>query len=339
VDIILKAIDTLEEKLLSGFYKLVDRETEKNKPTIELKIKVKQIKILSITASPEGENYILYEQEQDTLLEIFKFFDREQVFLDMPDPVKSTLVEIREHLEVGHHDILHITAHGGINEKGKGVLSLEDHQVLRDIFKSIDNKQGAVVLKGTGGIGKSTLTTRTAANLGRKGYDFIVVRGETTIEQILETISKKAAAMGVKDAEKVYAAKYFEAIRDEEGKIFLDDLIEARWHYLQAGQWNKAAEITFDLEDYLSLRGYPQWAMELLGELELTKLKEENWAEVHHRMGILYGEFFGEYEKALSHYNQALEINEKIDNIKGVSSSLHNIGAIYGLSSLRSQLE
>lgn len=40
----------------------------------------------------------------------------------------------------------------------------------------------------------------------RKGYDFIVARGETTIEQILEFISKKAAALGVKDAEEIYAA-------------------------------------------------------------------------------------------------------------------------------------
>jgi len=47
------------------------------------------------------------------LLEVFKDFDRELVFLDMPDPVKSTLTEIREHLEDGHHDILHLTAHGG----------------------------------------------------------------------------------------------------------------------------------------------------------------------------------------------------------------------------------
>jgi len=125
------------------------------------------------------------------------------------------------------------------------------------------------------------------------------------------------------------AAGYFESLRDEEGKKYVDNDIEARWHYLQAGEWNKAAEITFDLEDYLSLRGYPQRAMELLGELGLEKLKEENRAEVHHRIGILYGSFFGEYEQALFHYNQALEINEKMDNIKGVSSSLHQIGMIY----------
>jgi tetratricopeptide (TPR) repeat protein len=718
------------------------------KPVKKLvKKKQKQIKILSITASPEGENYILYEQEQDTLLEVFKDFDRELVFLDMPDPVKSTLTEIREHLEDGYHDILHLTAHGGINEKGTGVLSLEDHQgnrepvtgeelikvlnptpkivilsachsarqepelmptarslfeagietvigmkksvsqlaaiefnaaffnalcqkqtvnqafasgkqailmgeqrrikeipgwdavneyeipqllakdenltvdnfsehrieapgrpeshhflgakylergfigrrqVLRDIFRGIENKQGAVVLKGPGGIGKSTLTTRTAANLRRKGYDFIVARGETTIEQILEIISRKAAALGVKDAEKVYAANaepnekltwfldqfllkqklviildnfeenqeeakagefkkerleeflwffrdslqhhetflffstryalpgfdspditknipefttvefrkmllnsralkqldgksvknliediggnpralelldkiaykkykkreftweqlkdlipalrqriiekkakgddftplfldtlfgylsesqrrlldilciyrepvpveaaaaqgimmedddcakledlsllecidledkdlyyihrltaqyllqqikaaqrkkyhkkaagYFAALRDEEGKIFLDDLIEARWHWLRAGEWNQAAEITFDLSSYLRNRGYTHWAMELLVELELEKLKEEYRAIVHNRIGILHGEFFGEYEQALFHYNQALAINEKLDNLKGVSASLHQIGMIY----------
>jgi tetratricopeptide (TPR) repeat protein len=746
-DVILEELKTFKKDLFSEFNKLVDRETEKDKPFVQLKIKAKQIKILSITASPEGENYILYEQEQDTLLEVFKDFDRELVFLDMPDPVKSTLTEIQEHLEDGQHDILHIAAHGGIDEKGAGVLSFEDHQgnlvpvsgeelikvliptpkivilsachsarqepnlmpaaralfeagietvigmkkavshraaiefnaafinalcrkqtvkqafekgkqaiftgeqkrlkeipgwdavneyeipqllakdenltaenfsdhrieapgrpeshhflgarylergfigrrqVLRDIFKSIENKQGAVVLKGPGGIGKSTLTTRTAANLRRKGYDFIVARGETTIEQILEIISKKAAALGVKDAEEIYAAKaepneklawyldgfllkqklviifdnfeenqeeekageikgerlkkflwffrdslqhhetfllfstryalpgfdtpgitknipefttvefrkmllnsqalkrldsksaanlirdiggnpralelldriaykkyrereftweqlrdlipelrrriiekkgtgddftplfldtltgyldkpqrrlldilaiyrepvpaeaaaaqgmkmedddcrkledlsllecivledkdlyyvhrltaqyllqqmlaaqrkryhkkaagYFESLQTEEGKIFLYDLIEARWHYLQAGEWNKAAEITFDLEDYLSLSGYTQWAMELLEELELSELEDKNLVRVHYRIGILYADFFGEYDKAIIHYNEALEINEKINNIKGVSDSLHQIGRIY----------
>jgi tetratricopeptide (TPR) repeat protein len=747
-DVILSAIETLEEKLFSRFKKLVDRETEKNKPTIELKIKAKQIKILSITASPEGENYILYEQEQDTLLEVFKDFDRELVFLDMPDPVKSTLTEIREHLEDGHHDILYLTAHGVINEKGTGVLSFEDHQgnleqvageelikvlnptpkivilsachsarqepdlmpaaralfeagietvigmkkavshaaaiefnaaffnalcqnktvkqafasgkqailtgeqrrikeipgwdavneyeipqllardenltvdnfsdhrieapgrpeshhflgakylergfigrrrVLRDIFRSIENKPGAVVLKGPGGIGKSTLTTRTAANLRRKGYDFIVARGETTIEQILEIISRKAAASGVKDAEKVYAANadpneklnwyldrfllkqklviifdnfeenqdeakagefkgerlkkflwffrdslkhhetflffstrytlpgfdspdmtknipefttvefrkmllnsqslkhlgsksvknliediggnpralelldkiaykkyreqeftweqlkdlipelrqriikkrgkgddftplflntllgylcetqrrlldilsiyrhpvpgeaaavqnvgiedddctkledlsllegialedknlyyvhrltaqyllqqmkaserkkyhkeaagYFAALHDEEGKVYLKDLIEARWHYLQAGEWDKAAEITFELEDYLSLRGYPQWAMELLQELELDLLNETNKIVTYGQIGSLYQDF-GEYDKALDFHNRAYEISQKYNDQKNSATALHQFGNIYYL--------
>lgn len=746
LDVILKSIENLKESIKLELKQKIEKEAGEGKETIEPKKIGKQIKILSITASPEGENYILYEQEQDTLLDAFKSFDREQVFLDMPDPVKSTLKEIQEHLEDGKHDILHITAHGGINDKGEGVLSLEDHQgnldevtgkelinvlnpkpkivilsachsarkepdlmpaarilhekgietvigmkkrvshaaavefnlaffnalcqketvkqafdkgkeaiftgeqqrikempgwdavkeyeipqllakdenitvdnfsdfrieapgrpeshhflgarylergfigrrqVLRDIFKSIDNKEGAVVLKGPGGIGKSTLTTRTAANLRRKGYEFIVVRGDTTIEQILEAISKKAAALGVKDAEKVYAANaepneklawyldqflvkqqvvlildnfeenqdeeqggafkrerlenflwffrdslkhhdtflffstryalpgfdspditrnipefspvefrkmllnskalksldsrsvktlieeiggnpraldlldriayeefkqreftweqlkdlfpemreriidkegkgdeftplfldrllgylspsqhqlldvlsiyrnlvpaeaitvhnvnierkdrrklsdlsllecfdledkelyyvhrltaqylleqmkgaerkryfktaagYFEALQDEEGKILLDDLIEARWHYIQAGELNKAAEITFDLEGYLRLRGYPHRAMELLQALELKKLKDKNKSTANNRIGILF-QNFGEYEKALCHFKKALEINEKNNDEKGASANLHQIGMIY----------
>ena len=83
---------------------------------------IKQIKILSVTASPGDD--LKYEQEQDTLLHAFQGFDRERVFLDMPDPVQDTLTEIEEHLRDGQHDILHITAHGSLAGK-HGVLFLE----------------------------------------------------------------------------------------------------------------------------------------------------------------------------------------------------------------------
>ncbi|MDQ1352309.1 MAG: Tetratricopeptide repeat protein [Acidobacteriota bacterium] len=335
----------------------------------------KQIKILSITASPDDAADIFYEQEQDTLLNAFQAFDRDQVYLDMPDPIKSTLDEIKERLEDGKHDILHITAHGNINDNGEGVLSFEDHrgkletvtgsqlaevlkglnpapvivilsschsarqepnlmptaralfdagiktvigmnksishlaaiefngafftalcrkkivkqafeagkeaifkgeqrrikenpnwnmlkeyeipqllardeslgvesfsdyrieapgrpqshhfqgarylergfigrrQVLRDIFRAIDNKQGAVVLKGPGGIGKSTLTTRIAANLLRDGYDFIIIRGDASEVKILEAISNKAAELGIQGAKEIYGATNTEPVQ------------------------------------------------------------------------------------------------------------------------------
>jgi tetratricopeptide (TPR) repeat protein len=461
-------------------------------------------------------------------------------------------------------------------------------QVLRDIYKSIENKQGAIVLKGPGGIGKSTLTTRAAANLRTKGYNFIVIRGETSIEQILEAISDKAAELGTKGANEVYAAdadvkaklgwfldnfllkrrlviifdnfeenqdeekgdfhrerlkkflwffrdalknketflffstryrlpgfaepeitkeipefspvefrkmlrgskalkrmdlksiknlareiggnprgielldkiaheefrqkdfswnrlkdlipelheriiqmpgagddftplfldklftylskpqgllldilaiyrnpvpepaikahqvsmkktdrgklldlsllecidapgenlyyvhrltaqyllsqmekavenkyhlqaaQYYENLKDEEGKGYGEDYIEARWHYLQAGGWDKAAEITFSLEEYLTLHGFPQWSLELLQELELKNISDKHRAVAYHRIGTLYLDF-GDYEKALSHYEKSLKIDEKQKNIKGVSSCLHQIGNIYYL--------
>ncbi|MCX6581854.1 MAG: tetratricopeptide repeat protein [Candidatus Aminicenantes bacterium] len=717
-------------------------------------VKKKQIKILSITASPDDENMLLYESEQDTMLNAFQGFNRDEVYLDMPDPVKSTMDEIKERLEDGKHDILHITAHGNINDNNEGFLCFEDHrgkletvtgsqlaevlkglnpapvivilsachsasrepdlmptarvlfdagiaavigmnksvshaaaiefnaafftaliekkplkdafaagkdeifkgeqrrikeipnwnalkeyeipqllardenlgvesfsdyrieapgrpqshhfqgakylergfigrrQVLREIFKAIDNKQGAVVLKGPGGIGKSTLTTRSAANLRQKrdGYDFIIIRGDASEVKILEAISNKAADRGVAGAKEVFsasaepiqklgwfvenflgprkvmiifdnfeenqdeargdfrsekeslkqfiwtfrdylknkesflffstrytlpgfegpditkdipeftvvefrkmmwngkalkrldgksiktlqdeiggnpralelldriaynefhereyqweqlkdlipelrrriiekksgsddfaplfldklfsylspeqrlimeifsiyrnhvpveavkvqgvemarhdrkrladlslleciemekgqlyyvhrltaqylldpmemavknkyhlqAAHYFEKIRTEEGKKYIDNDIEVRWHFLQAGEWDKAAEITFTLEEYLTLHGFPQKSMELLHELEGKKLDDINCANVYNQIGnLLQG--FGDYEAALTQYRRALDILEKIGNIPCVSKSLHNIGAIYHL--------
>ncbi len=710
-------------------------------------LREKQIKILSITASPDDVDDIYYEREQDIMLDVFKSFDREEVFLDMPDPVKDTLTEIAEHLKDGKHDILHITAHGSIDKKGTGVLCLEDQwgksqevtgekllkylvplprivilsachsarqepdlmpvaqalykggidivigmnktisheaaidfntaffralsqnqtvkeafalgkdalltgeqqriqdrpgwdalkeydipqllvrkkdetltrqdfsdhriaapgrpeshhflgakylergfigrrQVLRDIYKRIAGKEGAIVLKGPGGIGKSTITTRAAANLRSQGYDFIVIRGETSIEQILEAISRKAAASGIKKADEVYAAQaevndklawfldnfllkqklmiifdnfeenqdeeagdfrgerlkkflwyfrdslkseetflffstrysipgfedpgitreipefsmvefrkmlrgskalqrldsksiqnllqeiggnprglelldkiahqefrrndfsweqlkelipdlqkriihkagpgddftplyldklftyldaaqrelleilsifrtpvpaaaveafqvtmtladrrklrdlsllecldieeeslyyihrltaqyvykqmeeerktryhlqaaqYFENLKDEEGKVNLYDHIEARWYYLRAGEWDKAADITFALEEYLTLHGFPQWSMELLQELELEKLNEKNQLVTYGIVGDLYKNF-GEYDKALDLYNRAYEIAQKNNDLKNSAVVLHQVGMIY----------
>jgi len=79
-------------------------------------------------------------------------------------------------------------------------------RILRDIFNTIDNKQGAVVLKGPGGIGKSTLTTRIAANLlqTRDGYDFIIIRGDASEVKILEAISNKAAELSVEGAKETF---------------------------------------------------------------------------------------------------------------------------------------
>ena len=46
----------------------------------------------------------------------------------MPDPVRSTLAEIEDNLKEGCHDILQITAHGALDEQGKGVLAFEDER-------------------------------------------------------------------------------------------------------------------------------------------------------------------------------------------------------------------
>jgi tetratricopeptide (TPR) repeat protein len=88
-------------------------------------LKPPQVKILAITASPKGSP-IFYEKEQDVLLESIGQFDKEKLFLDIPDPVNATLDEIKKYLKTGKHDILQITAHGTINNNGEGALVFED---------------------------------------------------------------------------------------------------------------------------------------------------------------------------------------------------------------------
>jgi tetratricopeptide (TPR) repeat protein len=453
--------------------------------------------------------------------------------------------------------------------------------ILRKIYREVEDCKGAVVLKGPGGIGKSTLTTRAAAHLRRKGYDFIVLQDETTVERILEAISKKAAAAGVKEAEEVYraeagekeklgwlvehyfkkhrvvlifdnfeenqdakrdgafrheglkeflwfsrevltnkpsilffstryrmpgfesmeigefslvefrkmqvnrrslkrldresverireemggnpraldlldriaweefgeraftweelkevipdlrerlvhrkskdddftplflerlvgyledsqrrllnaaavyripvkkeavmahkvsikredrgklvdlslleylkdtdlyyvhrltahylmgkmrkdtchryhcrAAEYFKEIKDEEGNVYVEDYFESRWHYLQAEEWDRAAEVTFALESYLTLHGFPQQSMELLKEVEEKDLDEKNRSNVFHVMGILHQDF-GDYEAALTRYQKAMEIQEKIGDIVGAALSTAQMGTLF----------
>ncbi len=398
-----------------------------------------QIKVLSLTAAPDDDLH--YEKEQDTLLEVFQGFKGDAVYLEIPDPVDSTLSEMEERLRERSHDILHLTAHGQMNEQKEGFLCLEDAQgkavlvtgrelmalldkldkkpkmviltschsarsgsglepvaetlfnggihtvigmkkavrhgaaiafngiffqqlcrrrgvksafeagcegvlawerrmqrenrdwewrneseipllltrpkpytenlksamgvkaqsvaaqsepcelgvqgapppcppggpsesrrrqevnlnndegltaadfyghfidapafarshhfegarhldrgfigrrgILRGIYRQVE-REGAVVLKGPGGIGKSTLTTRVAAKLRRKGYAFIVVRGETSEADILEKISQKAVADGITNADKIFAAQ-----GDERQKLawFLDHFLLKR---------------------------------------------------------------------------------------------------------------
>jgi tetratricopeptide (TPR) repeat protein len=123
------------------------------------------------------------------------------------------------------------------------------------------------------------------------------------------------------------AGEYFYSIVYEESKKYIEDAIESRWHFLQAGEWDRAAEITIELESYLTLHGYPQMSFELLKEINDKTLNDENRSIVLHQMGILY-HGFGDYNAALEKFLQSLEIKKKIGDIKDASKILLNIGVI-----------
>jgi len=133
------------------------------------------------------------------------------------------------------------------------------------------------------------------------------------------------------DTQKGYhraAAGYFSEIFDLENKGNVDDGIEARWHYLQAEAWDQAAEITFSLEDFLTLHGYPFQSMDLLQEIAARPLDEENRAIALGQMAILY-QGFGQYDQAIALYLQVKDIFDGLGDQRNVAASLHQVGMIY----------
>ena len=108
------------ESIVIEILDIIKKRDEISSPT-------KQLKILSITASPE-DNEIFYEKEQETILEAFADISHDKLFLDLPDPIYSTKPEIKKYLKDGKHDILQITAHGGIDDDDDGYLIFEKYE-------------------------------------------------------------------------------------------------------------------------------------------------------------------------------------------------------------------
>ncbi len=124
----LKELKELKDQLstIIQYIQKEEQKTKKKKTASREKTQKRQVKVLSLTAAPTGIDGINYEKEQDILLDAFGGFDHEDLHLDMPDPAGSTLDELTLYLGDGRHDILHITAHGGIDHQGRTVLHLED---------------------------------------------------------------------------------------------------------------------------------------------------------------------------------------------------------------------
>lgn len=96
----------------------------------------KQVKVLSITSSPDSS--VMYEMEQSVLLEAFSGFGGEDLVLDMPDPVSSTMIELDKYLGEYSYDILIISAHG--SKDGKLLFEDEEGDDVRVTGREIAEK-------------------------------------------------------------------------------------------------------------------------------------------------------------------------------------------------------
>lgn len=108
----------------------------------------------------------------------------------------------------------------------------------------------------------------------------------------------------------------------------VDEAISARRHYLEAQEWDKAAELALGLESVLSRWGYMQFAMSLNVETLQMPISDKNRAETLSRLGNSIHST-GQPGEALKFYEQSLSLYRELKNKSGVANQLGNIGTVF----------
>lgn len=135
------------------------------------------------------------------------------------------------------------------------------------------------------------------------------------------------------------AAQYFEGLipghdkadkPDQPRHQYDENALEARWHYIEAGKIDKAVAMSFDMDNYFSRIGFPQFAFDLLQEMEkhVPEMTGNNQIRLHIRLGVFYS-IFGKLDDALKHHEACLKIHESRENKPGIALNLGQMGLIY----------
>ena len=122
--------------------------------------------------------------------------------------------------------------------------------------------------------------------------------------------------------------------RKERRKVSdVQPLIEATWHYGQAGQWQEAYELMEKGGLFADLRLWGGNAVLL--ELDRLLLPPEKWhakpeqaAFLNNELGVVY-DALGQKQEALRYYQQALTISQEVGDRSGEGTILNNLGAVY----------
>ena len=106
------------------------------------------------------------------------------------------------------------------------------------------------------------------------------------------------------------------------------DLLEARYHLLQAGDTEAAGEVTEMAVSQLGGWGAWDQAVSLVHEtLSWLAADSPRRAAWIHQLGIL-SQYQGDYEEAARHYQRSLDINERVGNQASMASSYHQLGRL-----------
>lgn len=124
------------------------------------------------------------------------------------------------------------------------------------------------------------------------------------------------------------AAAYLEAIRKEGAERDVENEIELRRHYLEAEEWDKAADISLELDQYLINGGYPQLAFDLLMEIENKEFGRENRVRIYRRLAMFHS-LFGQFDRVITRNEKLIALYEETDDSEGIAQSRLQMGMAY----------
>ncbi len=124
------------------------------------------------------------------------------------------------------------------------------------------------------------------------------------------------------------SARYYEKIERSQAELDIENKMKARAHYLAAEEWNRAADLTFDLDCYLEPRGYVPLSFDLLKEIENLDYSRENRFSLHKRLLVL-SSLFGMYDEVISQGEKLIKMYEDDGDRKNAAQTLSHIAIAF----------
>jgi len=124
------------------------------------------------------------------------------------------------------------------------------------------------------------------------------------------------------------AAAYFRGLKSDTGERDIEHEIEIRRHYLEAEEWDKVADMSLELDQYLTVRGFPQLAFDLLKEMENKQYNRDNQIRIYRRLALFHM-LFGQFDGVIKQDEKLVGIYEETENREAAAQCLEQMGMAY----------
>jgi tetratricopeptide (TPR) repeat protein len=124
------------------------------------------------------------------------------------------------------------------------------------------------------------------------------------------------------------AAGYFRGLKNDTNERDIEIEIEIRRHYLEAEEWDKVAAMSLELDQYLTVRGFPQLAFDLLKEMENKQYNRDNQIRIYRRLA-LFQMLFGHFDGVIKQNEKLIGIYEETENREAAAQCLEQMGMAY----------